>query len=81
MENLPLEEAAKIAYRYVTFADAKYARKLYLDFFYQKLMSEMFEHNEASLYAAAAVYQAGRIDGIRKERKRRHTEKRRPKEE
>ncbi len=53
---------------------------MYSGIFHQKFMSEGHEYDWTHRCAAAAVYQAGRIDGIRKERKRRRAEKRRPKE-
>ena len=81
MEKITQEEAHKIAHRYAPFEDAEYARKMYSDIFHQKFMSEEYEYDWAHRCAAAAVYQAGRINGIREERERRRTGKRRPKEE
>ena len=81
MEKVTAKKASKITCRYTSISDAEYARKIYSSVFHQKFMSEGREYDWAHFCAVATVYQAGRINGIREERERRHTGKRMPKEE
>lgn len=76
MKKTTPQEASKIANCFAPSSDAKYAQEMYSDIFHQKFVTEGHEYDWSLCCAAAAVYQAGRINGIREERQRRSTGKR-----